>query len=107
MRTQDRIKIDNTETTERPSSSLQDVTRNSNGSFLTVPLSQRGVPKFIVYLLSLIGFVYIINPGFGLIELIPDITPIVGNLDEGGAFMLLWYGLIEFFDGRRRRRDQA
>lgn len=102
MRTQESIKIENTDTTESTGSSLQDVTRN--GSFLTVPLSQRGVPKFIVYLLSFVGLVYIINPGFGLIELIPDITPFIGNLDEGGAFMLLWYGLIEFFDGRRRRR---
>lgn len=75
------------------------------GSFMTIPLSQRGVPRVLVYLFSLVGFVYILNPTFGLIELIPDVTPFVGNLDEGGAFLLLWYGLLEFIEGRKFRND--
>ncbi|MEM9778149.1 MAG: hypothetical protein AAF902_26470 [Chloroflexota bacterium] len=71
--------------------------------FMTKPLSERGVPKIMVYLLSIVGLVYMLNPTAGIIELIPDVTPFVGNLDEGGAFLLLWYGLLEFFEGRRRR----
>ena len=31
---------------------------------------------------------YIANPGFGLIELIPDNTPLIGNLDEAAAAAL-------------------
>jgi uncharacterized membrane protein YkvA (DUF1232 family) len=32
---------------------------------------------------------YLINPTAGYIELIPDNFPIVGNLDEAGATLLL------------------
>ncbi|GAB4110758.1 MAG: hypothetical protein Fur005_00650 [Roseiflexaceae bacterium] len=40
-----------------------------------------------------IGVVYLVNPGAGLIELIPDVVPFVGNLDEAGATVLLMWGL--------------
>lgn len=105
MRTEERIEIKENDVSDVSRNSPADLSRG--GSFLTVPLSERGVPKFIVYLLSFVGFVYILNPSLGIIELIPDVTPIVGNLDEGGAYMLLWYGLIEFFDGRKRRRQRG
>lgn len=71
---------------------------------LTRPLSLRGVPAWIVYLLAIIGAVYLLNPSFGVFELLPDNLPIVGNLDEGGAALLVWYGLVEFFEGRKYRR---
>ncbi|GBC61504.1 DUF1232 domain-containing protein [Desulfonema ishimotonii] len=74
-------------------------------SFMTTPLSARGVPVFVVYLLAFIGGVYILNPGAGVIELIPDNIPIIGNLDEGGAFLAIWYGLLEYFEGRKYRRQ--
>jgi uncharacterized membrane protein YkvA (DUF1232 family) len=32
---------------------------------------------------------YLLNPGSGIFELIPDMIPVVGNLDEGGAVLLL------------------
>jgi hypothetical protein len=35
--------------------------------------------------------------------LIPDMLPIIGNLDEGVASVLVWYGLVELFDGRKYR----
>jgi hypothetical protein len=73
-------------------------------SFLTTPLSQRGVPVFVVYLLAFLGGIYMLNPGAGIIEIIPDNIPFIGNLDEGGAMLAVWYGLIEFFEGRRKRR---
>lgn len=31
---------------------------------------------------------YLLNPGWGVFELIPDNLPVVGNLDEGGAVLL-------------------
>jgi hypothetical protein len=70
---------------------------------LTTPPSARGVPAWVTYLASIIGFVYLLNPTGGLIEIIPDIIPFVGNLDEGAAMLLIWYGLVEFFEGRKFR----
>lgn len=68
---------------------------------LTTPLSLRGVPVWAVYILAALGLVYILNPGAGVIEFIPDNLPIVGNLDEGAAFLLIWYALVELFEGRK------
>jgi hypothetical protein len=53
--------------------------------------------------MALVGIVYLLNPTAGLLELLPDNLPIVGNLDEGAAMLLIWYGLIEVFEGRKRR----
>lgn len=76
---------------------------NQLGFFLK-PLSLRGIPPWLVYLASVVGMAYILNPTAGLIEFIPDNLPFVGNLDEGVAFTLLWYGLVEFFEGRKYRQ---
>ncbi|MFK7802728.1 MAG: hypothetical protein AB8G95_13920 [Anaerolineae bacterium] len=75
----------------------------SGGSFMTNPLSERGVPRWLVMVFSVVGFLYILNPTAGLIEFIPDAIPFIGNLDEGGAFLLLWYGLLEIVEGRKNR----
>lgn len=65
------------------------------------PLSKRGFPRWLVFALSLLGLIYILNPTFGLIEFIPDNLPIIGNLDEGAAFLLVFYGLLEFLEGKK------
>ncbi len=71
---------------------------------LSEPLSQHGWPRWVVYLLGVIGGVYLLNPTLGILELIPDNLPIVGNLDEGGAVMLLLAGIVEALEGRKQRR---
>ena len=71
---------------------------------LVTPLSLRGVPVWAIYLLAALGVVYILNPTAGVIEFIPDNLPIVGNLDEGVAFLMIWYALVEFFEGRKYRK---
>jgi uncharacterized membrane protein YkvA (DUF1232 family) len=38
------------------------------------------------------------------VDLIPDIIPIIGNLDDGAAAILVWYGLVELFEGRKFRK---
>lgn len=38
---------------------------------------------------SLLGALYILNPGAGVFELIPDNLPFIGNLDEAAAVTLL------------------
>jgi uncharacterized membrane protein YkvA (DUF1232 family) len=67
------------------------------GKLFRIPLSMRGWPKWLVWLMSLVGLVYILNPGMGAIEFIPDVIPGIGNLDEGLAFLMVYYGIMEFF----------
>jgi len=71
---------------------------------LTKPLSLRGWPTWVIYALAVLGIIYILNPGAGFLEFIPDNIPIIGNIDEGVAFMLVWYGLVEYFEGRKYRQ---
>lgn len=72
---------------------------------LTAPPSSRRIPPWMSYLMALLGFIYILNPDAGILEFIPDNLPFVGNLDEGVAYTLIWYGLLEFFEGRKYRRE--
>ncbi|MEM7401212.1 MAG: DUF1232 domain-containing protein [Pseudomonadota bacterium] len=44
--------------------------------------------SLIVALLGLLSVIYILNPGAGIFDLIPDIIPFVGNLDEAAATAL-------------------
>lgn len=45
--------------------------------------------KLLVMLLGCLALLYILNPGAGVFELIPDNLPLVGNLDEAAAVALL------------------
>ncbi len=76
-------------------------------SFMTTPLSERGVPVYLVYLIGILGLIYILNPTAGIIELIPDNIPIIGNLDEGGAFLAIWYGLLEYLERKKKRPESG
>jgi len=42
-----------------------------------------------VVLAGIVSFIYLINPTAGVLELIPDNLPILGNLDEAAAMTLL------------------
>ena len=55
-----------------------------------------------------LALLYLVNPTAGIFELLPDNLPLVGNLDEAGAMLLLskvlaWYGLDLNRFGRRMR----
>jgi len=76
-------------------------------SLLTTPPSAYSVPRWLVYLLGLVGLIYILNPTAGILELLPDNLPFVGNLDEGVAFMFIWAALVEFFEGRKQKPGQV
>ena len=54
-------------------------------------------------LLFIGGILYILNPGWGVFELLPDNLPFVGNLDEAGATALVLWAWRELFSGRRSR----
>jgi len=51
-----------------------------------------------------VGVVYLLNPTFGFLELIPDNTPLIGNLDEAGATAAVIYALRTLWLGWRRPR---
>lgn len=54
-----------------------------------------------------LGLLYLLNPSAGTLEVIPDVLPLVGNLDEAGATALLLWGLGYFgIDLVRARRTQ-
>ncbi|NTU76164.1 MAG: DUF1232 domain-containing protein [Anaerolineaceae bacterium] len=67
---------------------------------LTRPLSSRGFPIWIVYILAFVGVIYLLNPTAGIFELLPDNLPIIGNLDDGVAAILIWFGLVEMVEGK-------
>jgi hypothetical protein len=74
-------------------------------NFLNKPLSLRGWPTWLIMLVAVGGLIYLLNPGLGIFEMIPDNIPFIGNLDEGGAAILVWYGLVEILEKRRRNKD--
>ncbi|MEN0068175.1 MAG: hypothetical protein AAGA48_38990 [Myxococcota bacterium] len=43
-----------------------------------------------------LAIVYLLNPTLGVFELIPDNTPIIGNLDEAAATVILLAALGHF-----------
>ncbi len=66
------------------------------------PLSSKGWPRWLVFGLALVGLVYVLNPTFGIFEFIPDNLPIIGNLDEGLAYILMLLGLVELLEGGKK-----
>ena len=52
--------------------------------------------KFAVACLGLFAAFYLLNPGAGLFEILPDNLPLIGNLDEAAAVALLLY-CLNFF----------
>ncbi|TLD69689.1 DUF1232 domain-containing protein [Phragmitibacter flavus] len=53
--------------------------------------------------------VYLLNPGAGFIELIPDNVPLIGNIDEAAVTGLLIYCLSILgvkLPGARARKDE-
>ncbi len=73
---------------------------------LSEPLSKYGLPSWLVYVLGAVGLIYLLNPTLGLLELIPDVLPFVGNLDEGMAVMLLLAGIVEVLESRKQRKAE-
>ena len=58
--------------------------------------------NIVVACLGIIALLYLLNIGAGIIEFIPDNFPFIGNLDEGGAVVLLLMCLSCFgFDLRK------
>jgi uncharacterized membrane protein YkvA (DUF1232 family) len=54
------------------------------------------IKHLIVLFLGLLSGIYLLNPGAGFIDFIPDNIPIIGNLDEAAAAILLLNCLAYF-----------
>ncbi len=52
--------------------------------------------SIMVALVGIVSIIYLINPTAGVLELIPDNIPLVGNLDEATAVALLVSALRYF-----------
>lgn len=50
----------------------------------------------LVALVGVLAFLYLMNPTFGVFELLPDNIPLVGNIDEATATMVL-LGALRYF----------
>ncbi len=59
-------------------------------------MKQSPIKSILIFLLGILGMIYLINPTAGVIELIPDNLPIIGNLDEAAATML-FIGALRYF----------
>ena len=86
----------------------QDETKKLSGfvKALSEPLSKYGWPVWLVYALAVVGLIYLLNPTFGVFEFIPDNLPIIGNLDESVAFMLVLAGIVEVLEGHKYHKKE-
>ncbi len=51
-----------------------------------------------------LSIVYLINPGAGMVEAIPDVIPWIGNLDEATATGILIWSAKELL-GKKEKPD--
>jgi len=65
----------------------------------------RVIKGSVVLLTGLLSAAYLANIGAGVIELIPDNIPLIGNLDEAGATLLLLNSLAYFGINLRSRQN--
>ena len=86
------------------SNDSKDQLNNKDLNLFNAPLSAQGVPAWLVMVLMVISIIYLLNPTAGIIELIPDTLPFVGNLDDATAVILIWKGIQEIVEGRKYRK---
>lgn len=80
----------------------------------TLPPSRK--QQLLVALMGLLAGLYLINPGAGVLEIIPDNFPVIGNLDEATAAAIVlaalrYYGLdltgwLRPLSGRQTRQKR-
>ena len=79
----------------------------NNSSFVTCETLTRQLPEYLAGALSAL---YLINPTAGIVELLPDNIPFIGNIDEATATMVLLAALRyfgwDFADVFRKRTER-
>jgi len=71
--------------------------------------SKKSLKKLASILGLIVGVIYILNPTFGVFELIPDNLPYIGNLDEASAVLLILACIKELKkkgDGEKEEQDK-
>jgi len=53
--------------------------------------------SIVVIVTGLFSLLYILNPGAGIFELIPDNIPLIGNLDEATA-VVIFISCLRYFN---------
>lgn len=56
-------------------------------------------------ILMILGIIYFLNPTGGIVELIPDNIPVIGNLDEAGAAFLVWNGIKNLTKNSKEKKE--
>ena len=54
---------------------------------------------YLIIASGILSVLYILNPGFGVFDIIPDNLPIIGNLDEGAAAYVI-ISVIAYLRGK-------
>lgn len=57
---------------------------------------KRLVQNLLAAVLGLFSAVYLLNPGWGVVEFITDALPVAGNIDEAAAVLILLRCLAHF-----------
>ncbi len=71
------------------------------------------IKNILVVLAGLLSLLYLMNPGAGIFEIIPDNFPVVGNLDEAAACAIIlaafrYFGIdLTSFLGRGVNQDRS
>ncbi len=70
--------------------------------------------SIVVAVIAVFCGIYLINPGFGFIELLPDNLPVIGNLDEATMAAILvaclrYFGfdLTKFFGTKATEKSKS
>lgn len=53
--------------------------------------------KLFIAICGCVALIYLLNPTAGIIELIPDNVPLIGNLDEFSASLVLLHAIRHLF----------
>lgn len=69
------------------------------------PPPRRWLKNMGMLIAGMIACIYLLNPDAGIIELIPDNIPLIGNLDEVAATLLLLRVLRHFGWFPFRKKD--
>lgn len=62
--------------------------------------------KIILYILLIICVLYLLNTTAGIVELLPDNIPIVGNIDEAGIGALIYY-LVQELKNEKTQKSKS
>jgi len=64
-----------------------------------LPEKQPGWARTLAWATIILGGLYVLNPTGGIAELIPDVIPLIGNLDEA-TILFLMFGAMRYLGMR-------